>query len=182
VRETCRVSGTGDGIAAQVVHSSRLDLEPLRPEHADEMAPLLDDVGLHEFIGGEPASLDDLRARYTRQAVGRSPDGSQRWLNWVVRVRDGGSAVGTTQATVTEPDGVSTAEVAWVVARAHQGKGYAVESARAMVEWLHEQSVEVVVAHVHPEHQASMAVARAIGLAPTDVVVDGEVRWESRGG
>ena len=91
-------------------------------------------------------------------------------------------AVGTTQATVTEPDGVSTAEVAWVVARPHQGKGYAVESARAMVQWLREQGVEVVVAHVHPEHQASMAVARAIGLAPTDEVVDGEVRWESRGG
>jgi RimJ/RimL family protein N-acetyltransferase len=49
-----------------------------------------------------------------------------------------------------------------------------------MVEWLREQRVEVVVAHVHPEHQASMGVARAIGLAPTDVVVDGEVRWESR--
>jgi hypothetical protein len=37
-----------------------------------------------------------------------------------------------------------------------------------------------VVAHVLPEHQASMGVARAIGLAPTDVVVDGEVRWETR--
>ena len=178
--ETGPVSGTGDGIATQVVHSSRLELEPLRPEHADELAPLLDDVGLHEFIGGEPASLDELRARFTRQAVGRSPDGSQRWLNWVVRLRDGGAAVGTTQATVTESDGVSTAEVAWVVARPHQGRGYAVESARAMVEWLREQRVEVVVAHVHPEHQASMAVARAIGLAPTDEVVDGEVRWERR--
>jgi RimJ/RimL family protein N-acetyltransferase len=174
------VSGAGDGIAAQVVHSQRLDLEPLRPDHADEMAPLLDDAGLHAFIGGEPASLDDLRARYTRQAVGHSPDGTQRWLNWVVRLRDGGAPVGTTQATVTEPDGVVTAEVAWVVASAHQGRGYAVESARAMVEWLREQRVEVVVAHVHPEHQASMGVARAIGLAPTDVVVDGEVRWESR--
>ena len=178
--QTCRVSGAGDGIAAQVVQGPRLELEPLRPDHADEMAPLLDDAGLHEFIGGEPASLDDLRARYTRQAVGRSPDGTQRWLNWVVRLRDGGAPVGTTQATVTDEDGVVTAEVAWVVASAHQGQGYAVECARAMVEWLREQGVEVVVAHVHPEHQASMGVARAIGLAPTDVVVDGEVRWESR--
>jgi hypothetical protein len=24
-----------------------------------------------------------------------------------------------------------------------------------------------------------MAVARSVGLAPTDVIVDGEVRWES---
>jgi len=172
------VAGVVDGITAQPVQSSRLELEPLRPEHADEMAPLLDDAALHEFIGGEPATLDELRERYTRQAVGHSPDGSQRWLNWVARVRDGGAAVGTTQATVSELDGVATAEVAWVVVRSQQGKGYAVESARAMVQWLKEQGVDVVFAHVHPEHQASMAVARAIGLTPTDEVVDGEVRWE----
>lgn len=30
-----------------------------------------------------------------------------------------------------------------------------------MVRWLYDQGIEVVVAHVHPAHQASMAVARA---------------------
>lgn len=176
-----RVSGGRDWIEVHRVRSARLELEPLRPEHADELAPLLDDVELHTFIGGEPASLDELRARYTRQVVGQSPDGSQRWLNWVVRIQDSGQAAGTTQATVEERDGALTAEVAWVIATPHQGHGYAVESARAMVQWVREQGVDVVVAHVHPEHQASMAVARAIGLAPTDQMVDGEVRWESRG-
>lgn len=39
----------------------RLDLEPLRVEHAKEMAPLLDEPGLHVFTGGEPASLPELR-------------------------------------------------------------------------------------------------------------------------
>lgn len=32
---------------------------------------------------------------------------------------------------------------------------------------------------IHPRHDASSRVARAIGLAPTDVVIDGELRWES---
>lgn len=164
------------------MRSARLEFEALRADHADELAPLLDDVELHTFIGGEPATLDELRARYTRQAVGHSPDGSQRWLNWVARRSDDRQAIGTTQATVTEPEGVSTAEVAWVVARPHQGQGYAVESAQVLVQWLRDRGIEVVVAHVHPEHHASMAVARAIGLAPTGEVVDGEVRWESRGG
>ena len=35
------------------------------------------------------------------------------------------------------------------------------------------------VAHVHPEHLASMAVARNVGLQPTPVLESGEVRWES---
>ena len=34
-----------------------------------------------------------------------------------------------------------------------------------------------LVADVHPEHTASQRVAQAIGLTPTDEVVDGEDRW-----
>lgn len=174
------VATIDDVPGVQHLSSDRLDLEPLRFEHADEIAPLLDDAELHTFIGGEPATRDELRARYARQVVGRSPDGSQRWLNWVVCRRDNGRAVGTTQATIGEQDGALTADIAWVIGTSQQRQGYAREAAKVMVRWLRHQGVEVVVAHVHPHHQASMVVARAIGLAPTDTVVDGEVRWQSR--
>ena len=162
----------------QHLTSERLELEALRPEHADEMAPLLDDVELHTFIGGMPATRDEVEGRYLRQVVGHSPDGLQRWLNWVLRRRDNGLVVGTVQATVSEQDGVLIADVAWVIGASQQRQGFAREAAKSMVCWLRHQGVEVVVAHVHRDHQASMAVARAIGLAPTDTVVDGEVRWQ----
>lgn len=42
-----------------------------------------------------------------------------------------------------------------------------------------ERGVSRLRAHIHPEHEASMAVARSVGLAPTDALVDGETRWES---
>ena len=164
--------------AAPTLTTDGLLLEPLRVEHADEMAGLLDDPHLHTYIGGDPATVDKLRSRYTQQVAGRSTDGSQRWHNWVLRRRDTGAAVGTLQATVTAEQGRSVAEVAWVVAVPAQGLGFAQEGARAMVWWLRQGGVEVVVAHVHPRHEASMAVARAVGLEATDVVVDGEVRWE----
>ncbi|RII97089.1 GNAT family N-acetyltransferase, partial [Clavibacter michiganensis subsp. insidiosus] len=51
-----------------------------------------------------------------------------------------------------------------------------------MVEWLREGGVGIVRAHIHPDHAASAAVARRLGLAPTDERVDGEVRWESQAG
>ena len=168
-----------DWTDAQDLSSERLELELLRVEHAEEMAPLLDDVALHSFIGGQPATRDELRRRYTRQVVGRSPDGSQRWLNWVLRRRDNGQAVGTTQATVSEQQDRLTADVGWVIGTSQQGQGYAHEAAQAMVGWLRLHGVEVVIAHVHPRHQASMAVARAVGLVPTDAIVDGEVRWQN---
>ncbi len=131
-----------------VLPGARLELEPLRVEHAQEMAPLLDDPGLHTYIGGRPATLAQLQERYRRQVVGRSPAGSQLWLNWVARRREDARAVGTVQATVTDgaagQDG-PTAEVAWVVATAYQGQGYAREAAQVMVTWLRAQGAIPVV-------------------------------------
>lgn len=167
-----------DMIKPQPLASARLELELLRPEHADEMAPLLDDPALHTFIGGKPATAEELRDRYERHAVGRSPDRSEVWLNWILRRRDSGQVVGTVQATASDQQGRLGAEVAWVIGVAHQQHGYAKEAAQLMVGWLQQQGVEVVIAHVHPRHEASMAVARAVGLAPTNVVVEGEVRWQ----
>lgn len=157
----------------------RLVLEPLRVEHAQEMAPLLDDAGLHVFIGGRPASRRELQEQYRSQVVGRSPNGLQCWLNWVLRRREDGRAVGTVQATVTEEQDEPVAEVAWVVAAPFQSRGYAREGAQLIVAWLRDQGVVTVRAHVHPEHAASQGVAQAVGLVKTSTVVDGEVRWEA---
>ena len=158
--------------------SERLVLEPLRVEHAAEMVTVLDDPQLHTYIGGEPATLHQLTATYARQVVGHSADGSERWLNWIARNGDDGAAVGYVQASAIWEDGHPQAEVAWVIGSGHQGRGYAGEAAGAMVDWLRSQGIELVVAHVHPEHLASLAVARTVGLHPTDQVVDGEIRWE----
>lgn len=68
------------------------------------------------------------------------------------------------------------AEVAWVVIRAAQGRGYAKEAARSLVALLQEAGW-TVVAHIHPGHVASQRVARAAGLSPSTDVHDGEVRW-----
>jgi len=158
--------------------SERLLLEPLRLDHAEEMAPVLDDPGLHAFTGGEPASLAQLRSRYARQVVGHSDDESRRWLNWVARRRDDGRVVGFVQATVSN-DGEEQlcAEVAWVIGTAQQQRGYAQDAAQLMVEWLRQRGVRVVIAHIHPDHHASSAVARRLGLRPTGDVVNGELRW-----
>ena len=156
-------------------HTERLDLEPLAAAHAAELAPLLDDLRLHEFTGGAPASAAALADRYRRLEKRRSPGGDQGWGNWVMRVRATGRAAGTVQATLPA-DG--PAEVAWVVAREAQGRGYAKEAARSLVALLLADGW-AVVAHIHPGHLASQGVARAAGLSPTGDVYDGEVRWVS---
>ena len=155
--------------------TERLLLEPLAPLHAEEMAPVLADAGLHRYVGGKPRALDELRELYARQSRGSSPDGSQQWCNWIVRECASGEAVGYVQATIDNASG--SADVAWVVGSSYQGRGYASEAAAAMVNWLLAGGVETVSAHVNPENVASAAVARSVGLVPTSAVVDGEIRW-----
>ncbi|WP_327403805.1 GNAT family N-acetyltransferase [Streptomyces sp. NBC_01288] len=158
----------------ELISTARLDLVPLSTAHAADMATVLSSPALHTYIGGEPLSPDALRTRYDRLAAG-SLDPATVWCNWVLRLRVENRLVGTVQATVTEEG--SVAEIAWVVGPSWQGRGLASEAARGLVSWLGEQAVSTVVAHIHPDHRASAAVATAAGLTPTDEWQDGEIRW-----
>lgn len=108
---------------AATVVTPRLTLTPLAVDDAGEMVDVLGDERLHEFIGGRPATIGELRERYRRFVAGSGrPD--EVWLNWVVRTNDAGEAVGTVQATVSVgADGRRTAKVAWIVGVAWQGEG-----------------------------------------------------------
>ena len=156
--------------------TSRLSLRPLCVADADEMASVLADPALHEFTGGQPATLEELRDRYASWVTG-SGSVDEVWLNWIVRRAADDAAVGTVQATIVAPGTAPTAFVAWTIGTPWQGTGYAGESAVALVEWLAARGIGSVVADVHPDHRASAAVAARAGLNPTNVIVDGEVEW-----
>ncbi|MEU1492165.1 GNAT family N-acetyltransferase [Streptomyces sp. NPDC005776] len=153
--------------------TARLDAEPLRVAYAEEMATVLADPALHTFTGGAPESARELRARYERQTAG-SPDPGELWWNWVLRVRDEDRLAGYVQATVSG----TQAEIAWVIGAEWQGRGHAKEAVEGLVAHLFGGgAVRTVVAHIHPGHGASAAVAEAAGLVRTGAWEDGEERW-----
>jgi RimJ/RimL family protein N-acetyltransferase len=156
-------------VSIAAIFTERLELLPLRVEHAGEMAEVLSDPALHTFIGGTPDTQEALRSRYERLTAG-SPDPAVSWLNWVIRLPAEDCLTGTVQATVSG----AGAEIAWVVGTPWQGRGIAAEAVRGLVDWL---PARTIIAHIHPDHQASAAVATAAGLAPTDEQHDGEIRW-----
>ncbi|MCC3769212.1 GNAT family N-acetyltransferase [Streptomyces sp. UNOC14_S4] len=172
------MSDTTTWPSAISVTTSRLRLEPLRVEHAPEAVTLFDDARLHEWTGGAPSSLEELAAKYRRQSAGQSPDGRQGWLNWMLRRLADGRLVGTVQATLHHPDeGGTEAGLAWVIGSDHQGNGYGREGALAMAGWLRAHGVGGLTAHIHPRHEASIGIARALGLSATDTMSEGEVLW-----
>src|SRR5689334_9311635 len=102
---------------------------------------------MYRFTGGSVPTLAQLRDRFTRQ-TGPTPDGTE-WRNWVARAD--GVAVGVVQATVIG-DG---AEVAWEIGVPWQGRGYATEATRAVVDELVRSGVTEIRANIHPDHAAS---------------------------
>jgi RimJ/RimL family protein N-acetyltransferase len=169
---------SGEGPAGERILTARLELVPLTVDDADEMVEVLGDRRLHEFTGGHPATLDELRDRYARLVGGGSADRSAAWHNWIVRRLADRRAVGTMQATVT--GGGRAAEVAWVVGVPWQGDGIASEAAKAVVAWLEQRRVQTITAHVHPGNAASAVVATRAGLTPTDTYHHGERLWRRR--
>lgn len=142
------------------------------------MVGVLADPSLYTFIGGVPHPLPELEARYRRWIAG-SPRSGETWHNWVIRLSQGGDAIGHLQATVLDDE--RAADIAWMVGTAWQGRGYATEAAQALVGWLAANGVETVTAHVHPDNLASARVAERAGLTATGEIEDGEVVWRRSG-
>ena len=116
----------------RALRTARLRLEPQRAAHADEMFQVLSDPAIYTYENAPPTSLQALRERYGRLESRRSGDGSQLWLNWVLRVPAQG-LIGYVQASVL-PGG--RASIGYELASAHWGRGYAQEAVGAMLDEL----------------------------------------------
>lgn len=115
----------------QPLAAGELVLEPLVPGHAEAMFEVLSDPELYRYLDHPPPpSVEHLRDIYAGVETRMSPDGSQVWLNWVVR-RPGQPLLGYVQATVL-PD--HTAWVGYVFSARHWGRGHATQAVRAMLE------------------------------------------------
>ena len=123
---------------------------------------VLQDPAIYAFLDeSAPASLLALEARYARMAARKSPDGTQRWLNWAISEREG-PPCGYVQATVLQ-DG--RAWVAYVLAPDRWGRGLATRATRAMIGYL-EGTLGVVrcMASVDARNARSIALLRRLAF------------------
>ena len=113
----------------RLIDTPRLTLEPQCARHAAEMFVVLSDPEIYRFENAPPASPEWLCECFIKLETRRSADGSEAWLNWVLRLRSG-EAIGYVQATV---DTQGQALIAYVLASPHWGRGLAQEAVQAMV-------------------------------------------------
>lgn len=150
----------------QTLNTAQLVLEPLTVDHAPEMFELLSDAQIYRYLDdAPPLCVEHLSNRYAKLEARKSPDGSEGWLNWAVRVR-GQQLVGVVQATVFEPVfKPHSAWVAYVFSPKHWGHGYAHEATAAMINHLaSDYGVTKFLATVEVENTRSIRLLERLGF------------------
>jgi ribosomal-protein-alanine N-acetyltransferase len=147
----------------RVLPTPRCTLEPQVAAHAAEMFRVLADPAIYEFENEPPPSQAWLTERYRRLESRGSADGTEQWLNWVVRLPSGELA-GYVQATVL-PDGVSL--VAYELASRHWRQGIGGSAVQAMLDELRTQyGVHCFVAVLKAGNFRSEGLLRRLGFVP----------------
>jgi ribosomal-protein-alanine N-acetyltransferase len=156
--------------------SPRLRAEPVEPRHAAAMTEMLADPRIHRFLPTDPPALADLERQYGYLTSGRSPDGAERWLTWILLPRNGGKddggqvPVGYVQATVKEPEAVT---IAYVIGPAHWRQGLAREATTAMLDTVFARyDVQCAVAEMDTRNEASIRLAESLGFHRVNTVID----------
>ena len=92
--------------------TDRMRIEPLACHHAQQVFAFLQERRIYEYIPEvPPPSVQALESRFGQLAAGPGPDVDQRWLNWIVFLKQSALPIGSLQATIT----ASQAEIAYIV-------------------------------------------------------------------
>ncbi len=123
---------------------------------------VLSDPAIYEFENQPPESEAWLTHRYKLLESRRSPDGAERWLNWVIRLPNGKLA-GYVQATVL-PSG--TAYIAYELSSRYWRHRIGTRAVIAMLEELRSAyASHTFVAVFKSANQRSAAFLRSLGFS-----------------
>jgi ribosomal-protein-alanine N-acetyltransferase len=147
----------------RVISAPPLRLEPLTVAHAHEMFSVLSDPAIYEFENEPSSSEEALSRRYAVLEGRRSRDGTQTWLNWVVRL-ESGELGGYVQATVFRS---GAALVAYELASRHWRQGIGSTAVAAMLAELRmNYAVDLFVAVLKARNYRSVALLQKLGFEP----------------
>jgi RimJ/RimL family protein N-acetyltransferase len=161
------------------LETERLTLRPWTEGDFDAMFAMHSDPENARWLYNEPRDEDDTRAHLARKAAAFAKPGD--WLSAAVVVRETGEVVGdVSMEWVSEAD--RTAEIGFIFRRSAQGKGYATEAARALLDWAFGAGFHRVVGRLEARNTASARVLEKLGMRLEAHLVENEWvkgEWQS---
>jgi len=140
-----------------MITTPRLLIRKFEPQDGNALFEYLSDPGIYRFEPGEPVSLAEAQEIAIKRAHGSD--------FWAVVLKQDQRLVGHLYFKQTEPLDFLTWELGYIFNPAFHNKGYATESAGALVRvgFAH-FGIHRVMAHCNPENTASWKVLEKIGM------------------
>jgi RimJ/RimL family protein N-acetyltransferase len=131
--------------------------------HAQEMFTALSDPAIYECENAPPIDEEWLGKRFERLESRGSSDGTQQWLNWVIRP-PGGNLAGYVQATVFQD---CSAYVAYELNSQYWRQGISSTAVQAVLQELRDRcGVATFIAVLKARNYRSEALWRKLGFVP----------------
>ena len=143
------------------LETERLVLRPLVPEDAAGLFRIISDPDNVRYLGTISSSVEQVRGYIDSHIAANAPHG----LGFCAAVlRSTGDVIGRAGLFLSNIDGKDEVELAYLFDKAHWGRGYATESARAFVDYGDRIGAGRMIAIVHPQNTASIRVAEKSGF------------------
>jgi RimJ/RimL family protein N-acetyltransferase len=154
------------------IETERLLLRPFAEDDFEFLHEQYGDATVARWLYQGPESRDQVRVRLERNLT-RTELTEESGLGAVVTLRDG-TPIGTLNLWYTSFEHRS-AEIGYSFLPRHHGNGYAVEAARALLDWAFRVGgVHRVEARLEPRNTASARVAEKLGMRLEATFVENE--------
>jgi RimJ/RimL family protein N-acetyltransferase len=146
------------------LETSRLTLRPFLEEDFEALHAMRSNPEVVRYLYEEPTSADQTRSVLDRRIARTSWAKEGDWLAAAVVERESGLTVGDVALFwVSERD--RTAEIGFISDPRHQGKGFATEAARALVDWAFATAgLHRVIGRTEARNTASTRVLEKLGM------------------
>jgi RimJ/RimL family protein N-acetyltransferase len=142
--------------------TERLRLRRSRPEDAKAISAYRSDPAVNRHQGWERTDPEGTRA-LIEEMVSRMP-GDPGWVQFSVEERESGQLVGDVGMSPSDGE-PNVVKIGYTMAPAFQGKGYATEAVRALVDYAFDTlGAEMIRAFASAENIPSRRVAENVGL------------------
>jgi len=159
LRETSfKATPPADGV---LVTTSRLKCVKAHPGDLELLQRILGDPAMTGFIGG-PTSNENIQKRLNLWQTNWSEGKS---LCGIVEERNSGTRIGSASIHPSMVPNQSGVEISYMILPEYQGRGYATEMARALIDYaFHVMRVDRILITADPDNEPSHKIAKQLGF------------------
>ena len=163
------------------IETDRLTLRPFVPDDFAAFAAMHGEAEVSRWLYNEPRRGDEAHALFERKRAGSLLDAEGDWLSCAMVERVTGGLVGDLAFHWVSEEH-RTGEIGFIVAPGEQGKGYATEASRALLDWAFAAGFHRVIGRTEARNTASARVLENLGMRREALLVENEWvkgEWQS---